>query len=63
MIFCRSGYLFIYQFWLFFLPVIGYLWYSKQDSDNNPNTKQPRKSFTSSSPPPSTTNYRKSTEI
>ncbi|UJR27849.1 hypothetical protein I4U23_009114 [Adineta vaga] len=48
-----SGYILTYQFWLFFLSIIGFIWYSKRDSDshlNHHNTRQSRRSFASSSP-------------
>ncbi len=55
----RSGYVFTYQFWLFLLSIIVYLWYTKQDSDSslNNNLRQPRRSYTSP-----TTTSRKSSE-
>ncbi|CAF3546263.1 unnamed protein product [Rotaria sordida] len=60
--YCRSlsGYVLTYQFWLVFLSIIIYLWYTKQDFDKNINNniKQTRRSQSSS-----TTIYKKSNEI
>ncbi|CAF4980598.1 unnamed protein product, partial [Rotaria sp. Silwood1] len=55
-----SGYAFTYQFCLFFLSIIFYLWYTKQDSDSNLNNhiKQTKKSY-----PSSTTTNKKSNEL
>ncbi|CAF4540229.1 unnamed protein product [Rotaria sp. Silwood1] len=55
-----SGYAFTYQFCLFFLSIIFYLWYTKQDSDSNLNNhiKQTRRSY-----PSSTTTNKKSNEL
>ncbi|CAF1584249.1 unnamed protein product [Adineta ricciae] len=50
-VFNRSGYVLTYQFWLMLTPIIGFLWYSKHNSDTNStrtNIKQPRRSFASS---------------
>jgi len=43
----RSGYMLTYQFGIFLIPLLAFVWYSRQDVDTMNNRKQTRKSFSS----------------